>query len=79
MTSDGVRMWRSDGGVVLLGRGVAGRWEIAIEVEDVYRGQGLGRRLARTGRHLLGAGRAVWAQPSGTAIALCSFDLGSAT
>ncbi|WP_329083824.1 MULTISPECIES: GNAT family N-acetyltransferase [unclassified Streptosporangium] len=59
---DGVRAWQSDGGVVLLGRGVADRWEIAIEVEDAHRGRGLGRQLARAGRHLLGAGQAVWAQ-----------------
>ncbi|WP_440103705.1 GNAT family N-acetyltransferase [Streptosporangium sp. H16] len=59
---DGVRAWQVDGGVVLLGQGVAGRWEIAIEVEDAHRGQGLGRQLARAGRHLLDAGQAVWAQ-----------------
>lgn len=59
---DGVRAWQADGGVVLLGQGVAGRWEIAVEVEDAHRGRGLGRRLARAGRHLLGAGQAVWAQ-----------------
>lgn len=59
---DEVRAWQSEGGVVLLGRGVAGRWEIAVEVEDAHRGQGLGRRLARAGRHLLGTGQAVWAQ-----------------
>ena len=59
---DGVRVWRTDGGIMLLGQGVAGRWEIAVEVEDAYRGRGLGRRLARAGRHLVGAGQAVWAQ-----------------
>ncbi|MEU8379695.1 GNAT family N-acetyltransferase [Streptosporangium sp. NPDC048865] len=59
---DGVRVWQSDGGVVLLGRGVAGRWEIAVEVENACRGQGLGRQLARAGRHLLGAGHVAWAQ-----------------
>ncbi|GLX01646.1 N-acetyltransferase [Microtetraspora sp. NBRC 16547] len=59
---DGVRVWRADGGIVLLGRGVAGRWEIAVEVDPGHRGRGLGTRLARAGRHLLGEGRVVWAQ-----------------
>ncbi|MGI5487543.1 N-acetyltransferase family protein [Microtetraspora malaysiensis] len=59
---DGVRVWRADGGIVLLGRGVAGRWEIAVEVDPGRRGRGLGALLARAGRHLLGEGRVVWAQ-----------------
>ncbi len=59
---DGVRVWRAEGGIVLLGRGVAGRWEIAVEVDPGYRGRGLGARLARAGRHLLGEGQVVWAQ-----------------
>ncbi|MFF4776810.1 GNAT family N-acetyltransferase [Microtetraspora fusca] len=50
---DDVRVWRADGGIVLLGRGVAGRWEIAVEVDPGHRGRGLGARLARAGRHLL--------------------------
>ncbi|WP_067171517.1 N-acetyltransferase [Microtetraspora niveoalba] len=53
---DGVRVWRADGGIVMLGRGVAGRWEIAVEVDPGHRGRGLGAALARAGRHLLGAG-----------------------
>ncbi|MFJ4776881.1 GNAT family N-acetyltransferase [Streptomyces sp. NPDC088762] len=31
---DDVRVWAADGGVVILGRGVAGRWETAIEVDE---------------------------------------------
>jgi RimJ/RimL family protein N-acetyltransferase len=33
-------------GVLVIGRGVAGRWEMAYEVAPHARGQGLGRRLA---------------------------------
>ncbi len=44
---DDVRVWRADeGGVVVLGRGVAGRWECAVEVDAEARGRGLGARLA---------------------------------
>ena len=31
--------WQADGGVLLLGRGVAGRWEVAVEVNDDRRGE----------------------------------------
>ena len=43
-----VRVWRTPdgGGHVLIGRGLAGRWEMAFEVEPPARGAGLGRRLA---------------------------------
>lgn len=34
---DEVRVWAADGGVVILGRGVAGRWETAIEVAEESR------------------------------------------
>lgn len=59
---DDVRAWRTDGGVVLVGRGVAARWEVAIEVDPGYRGQGLGRALAAAARHLVPDGMPVWAQ-----------------
>ena len=59
---DDVRAWRTDGGVVLLGRGVAGRLETAIEVDDDRRERGLGRALARAARHLATAGEPLWAQ-----------------
>jgi GNAT superfamily N-acetyltransferase len=59
---DDVRAWRADGGVVLLGRGVAGRWETAIEVDEDRRGLGLGRQLAMAARHLVPAGGPLWAQ-----------------
>jgi len=38
----GVRAWRCPGGLLTLGRGVGGRWEVSIEVEPALRGFGLG-------------------------------------
>jgi GNAT superfamily N-acetyltransferase len=61
---DNVMTWVADGGLVLLGRGVAGRWEVAIEVEPDHRGRGLGRELAAAARHLIPAGAPLWAQIS---------------
>lgn len=57
-----VRVWATDGAVVTLGRGLAGRWEIGIEVDPPYRGRGLGRALAAAARSLVPDGRPVWAQ-----------------
>ena len=57
-----ISAWRADGGVVLVGRGVAGRWEVAIEVDPDRRARGLGRALARAARHLIPAGTHLWAQ-----------------
>ena len=59
---DDVRAWQARGGVVLLGRGVAGRFEVAIEVDPAHRGRGLGTRLATAARHLVPAGMPLWAQ-----------------
>jgi hypothetical protein len=59
---DDVQAWQADGGVLLLGRGVAGRWETAIEVDHGQRERGLGRALARAARHLVPAGERLWAQ-----------------
>jgi GNAT superfamily N-acetyltransferase len=59
---DEVQSWRADGGIVLLGRGVAGRLEAAIEVDEGRRGQGLGRLLAVAARHLAPPRTDVWAQ-----------------
>ncbi|MGW0752147.1 GNAT family N-acetyltransferase [Streptomyces sp. NPDC002587] len=59
---DGVRVWAADGGVVVLGRGVAGRWETAIEVDEGVRHRGIGRDLARAARHLVPDGQPVWSQ-----------------
>ncbi|KUN17241.1 GCN5 family acetyltransferase [Streptomyces antibioticus] len=59
---DDVRMWAADGGVVVLGRGVAGRLEVAVEVDEALRHRGLGRLLVTAARHL--AAEPVWAQVS---------------
>ncbi|MEU3301918.1 MULTISPECIES: GNAT family N-acetyltransferase [unclassified Streptomyces] len=60
---DEVRVWAADGGVLVLGRGVAGRWEAAIEVDLEARGAGLGVELALAARHLV-PGTHIWAQQS---------------
>lgn len=57
---DGVRVWSCAGGVLIVGRGVAGRWEAAVEVDPEYRGRGLGRSLAQAARHLVA--QPIWAQ-----------------
>jgi GNAT superfamily N-acetyltransferase len=51
-------------GHVLVGRGLAGRWEMAFEVEPGSRGAGLGRRLAAAAAGLVPAGELTWAQVS---------------
>jgi GNAT superfamily N-acetyltransferase len=57
-----VRVWASEHGVVILGRGLAGRWETAIEVNPASRNKGYGRALATAARHLVPDGRPVWGQ-----------------
>jgi RimJ/RimL family protein N-acetyltransferase len=52
------------GGLVVIGQGFAGRWEMAYEVEPVHRGNGLGRRLARASTRLVPDGEPVFAQVS---------------
>lgn len=58
---DNVRAWEGTGGILILGRGIGGRWEVSIELEPAYRGQGLGRALALAARSLV-SGDALWAQ-----------------
>ncbi|MFD5424083.1 GNAT family N-acetyltransferase [Streptomyces sp. NPDC127084] len=73
---DDVRVWATHGGVLVLGRGVAGRWEAAIEVDLEARGAGLGARLADAARHLVPDGRHVWAQQApGNARSVRTFQL----
>lgn len=64
-----VAAWRCDGGLVTLARGLAGRWEVAVEVEPSARNAGLGRTLFTAARRLVaGLGASgpldshVWAQ-----------------
>ncbi|MFD5327087.1 GNAT family N-acetyltransferase [Streptomyces sp. NPDC127092] len=58
---DDVRVWAADGGVLIMGRGVAGRMEVAVEVDEDVRHRGLGRALATAARHLT-PDTVVWAQ-----------------
>ncbi|MFJ9040281.1 GNAT family N-acetyltransferase [Streptomyces sp. NPDC102406] len=60
---DEVRVWEAAGGVLVLGRGIGGRLEAAIEVDEDLRHRGLGRRLALAARHLADD-EYVWAQQS---------------
>jgi GNAT superfamily N-acetyltransferase len=48
--------------VLIVGRGVAGRWEMAFEVEPNARGRGLGRRLAASASTLVPDDEPVFAQ-----------------
>ncbi len=57
---DEVRAWGVDGGVLVLGRGVAGRLEVSVEVAEGARQRGLGRALVTAARRL--AGEPLWAQ-----------------
>jgi len=61
---DDLAVWAGDGAVVLIGRGVASRWEVAVEVDPDRRNEGIGRCAARAARHLVPAGEPVWAQIS---------------
>jgi GNAT superfamily N-acetyltransferase len=49
-------------GVLVIARGLAGRWEAAFEVAPAHRGRGLGRRLVRAARRLVPEGEPVFLQ-----------------
>ncbi|GAB2760793.1 GNAT family N-acetyltransferase [Streptomyces bullii] len=57
---DDVRAWTAEGGVLVLGRGVAGRLEVSVEVAESVRHRGLGRALATAARQLVT--EPLWAQ-----------------
>lgn len=59
-----VRAWqtRDGAGCLVLGRGLAGRWEVSFEVEAAARSRGLGRALAAAALGLLPPGTPVFAQ-----------------
>jgi len=63
---DDVRAWRTGDGAgwLVLGRGLAGRWEASFEVEPSARGRGLGRALAAAALGMLPVGTPVFAQVS---------------
>lgn len=60
---------RSGQGVVTVGRGLAGRWEVSFEVDADAQGRGLGRRLAAAATTLVPDDEPVFAQvaPANTA------------
>jgi GNAT superfamily N-acetyltransferase len=57
-----VRAYAVRGGLLVLGRGLAGRWEVSLEVDPAYRDRGLGRRLLAAAPGLVPAGEPLWAQ-----------------
>ena len=59
-----VRIWstRDGSGLLTLGRGIAGRWEVSMEVDPACRARGLGTSLARSARALVPEGAPLWAQ-----------------
>ncbi|WP_216590918.1 GNAT family N-acetyltransferase [Streptomyces brasiliscabiei] len=57
---DDVRVWAADGGVLTTGRGIGGRLEVSVEVDEALRQRGLGRALVTAARHL--AAEPLWAQ-----------------
>jgi GNAT superfamily N-acetyltransferase len=57
-----VRLWASEHGLLVVGRGLGGRWEVAFEVEPHAQGRGHGRLLATAARHLIPEDRPIWAQ-----------------
>jgi hypothetical protein len=57
-----VRAWTSEHGILVVGRGLGGRWEAAFEVDGYARGRGHGRALATAARHLVPDGGPMWAQ-----------------
>ncbi|MFJ9248285.1 GNAT family N-acetyltransferase [Streptomyces sp. NPDC101776] len=57
---DDVRAWTAEGGVIVLGRGVGGRLEVSVEIDEDVRHRGLGRALVAAARHL--TTEPLWAQ-----------------
>jgi L-amino acid N-acyltransferase YncA len=49
-------------GLMTLGRGVLGRYEVSVEVQPKERGRGLGRRLALAARSLVPDNEPLFAQ-----------------
>ncbi|MCZ2826977.1 MULTISPECIES: GNAT family N-acetyltransferase [unclassified Modestobacter] len=67
----GVRVWTTPDSTALLvlGQGVAGRWEVSVEVHPGARGRGLATALAAAAPALVPVGEPLWAQvaPANTA------------
>ena len=65
---------RDGSGLLTLGLGVCGRFEVSVEVESAQRNRGLGRRLALAARWLIPEGEPVFAGVSpGNAASLRAF------
>jgi GNAT superfamily N-acetyltransferase len=67
----GLTAWTDEPGegVVLVGRGVCGRWEASFEVAPEARGRGLGRRLVQAALDATPAGEPLWVQVSPSNVA----------
>ncbi|MES5817169.1 GNAT family N-acetyltransferase [Streptomyces sp. RG80] len=57
---DDVRAWTTEGGVLVTGRGIGGRLEVSVEVDEGVRHEGLGRSLVAAARRLVD--EPLWAQ-----------------
>jgi hypothetical protein len=69
-----VEVYGDDGGIVTLGRGIGGLWELGIEVPAHLQGLGRGRRLIGAARTLRPAGEPVFARVApGNAASLRAF------
>lgn len=55
---------REGAGVLMLGRGLAGRAEVSIEVDPAHRDRGLGRMMAAAARRLIAQDEPLFAQVS---------------
>jgi GNAT superfamily N-acetyltransferase len=59
-----VGAWTVEGAILIVGRGLAGRCEVSLEVVPDHRGRGLGRALVAAAAGLVPAGEPLWAQVS---------------
>lgn len=64
----------AEDGVLVIGRGLAGRLEVSLEIDPAARGRGLGRRMIEAARSLVAAEEVVFAQVApGNAASLRAF------
>lgn len=64
----------AQGGLIITGRGLAGRLECALEIPTSFQNQGHGRRLATAARALIAPDAHIWAQVTpGNAASLRTF------
>jgi GNAT superfamily N-acetyltransferase len=74
-----LRAWSDEpvDGIVIVGRGVCGRWEASFEVAPEARGRGLGRRLVEASLAMVPAGEPLWVQVSPSNVASLRTVLGA--